>query len=167
MKNRILFACIALFALSAAQLAQAQGRLPVAVLKDIQGKTVNTAELMEESVPTLISFFALWCKPCMKELDAISEEYEYWQKETGVRMIAVSVDDARNSGKVSTFIRSHGFEWTTLLDPNSDFKRAMGVNQIPHLFLLDSSGNIVWQHVSYSEGGVDAIHEQLIKLKKQ
>lgn len=166
MMPRFLFLWVALWSLSATQLLQAQG-LPEVLLKDMKGKSINTAELTKQDTPILISFFALWCKPCMKELDAISERYYDWQKETGVQMIAVSIDDARNSGKVPSFVRAHGFEWTTLLDPNSEFKRIMGVNQIPHLFLIDSRGNIVWQHTSYSEGDEEEIYDQLVKFKKQ
>lgn len=166
MKLRFLFLWVALSTISGASLLRAQS-LPAIQLKDIKGKSVNTAELTNNGKPLIISFFALWCKPCMKELNAIEEVYEDWQKETGVHMIAVSIDDARNSSKVPSFVRAHNFEWTTLLDPNSDFKRAMGVNQIPHLFLLDGAGNIVWQHTSYNEGSEEEIYNQLIKLKKQ
>lgn len=166
MKLRFLFLGAALSIISALPSLRAQS-LPAIQLKDIQGKPVNTAQLTNNGKPLLISFFALWCKPCMKELNAISEVYGDWQKETGVRLIAVSIDDARNSSKVPSFVRAHNFEWTTLLDPNSDFKRAMGVNQIPHLFLLDGAGNIVWQHTSYNEGSEEVIYNQLMKLKKQ
>jgi len=45
-----------------------------------------------------------WCKPCVKELTSIAEVYEDWQKETGVKLIAVSIDDARTSASVKPFV---------------------------------------------------------------
>jgi len=51
-----------------------------------------------------------------------------------------------------------------LLDPNSDFKRAMSVNMIPHTFILDGEGNIVYQHTSYYEGLEDEIFEIVEKV---
>ena len=38
-----------------------------------------------------------------KELNAISEVYDDWQEETGVKVIAVSIDDSRNAAKVGPF----------------------------------------------------------------
>ena len=165
MKGKFLILGVVL-CMSAPLSLQAQG-LPTVRLKDISGKTVDTSKLNNDGKPLLISFFALWCKPCMKELKAISEVYEEWQEQTGVRLIAVSVDDSRSTDKVPVAVRAQGFEWTTLLDPNSELKRAMGVNQIPHLFLLDGKGNIVWQHTSYSEGSEEHILEELLKLAKE
>lgn len=166
MRLGLMFLWVALCTMSATFSLKAQG-LPSVQLKDINGKSVNTAELANDGKPLLVSFFALWCKPCMKELSAISEVYEEWQDKTGVRLIAVSIDDSRSSDKVAASVRARGFEWTTLLDPNSELKRRMGVNQIPHLFLLDGHGKIVWQHTSYSEGNEEEVYEQLIELMKK
>ena len=72
-------------------------QLPKVTLKDISGKTVATDTLSNNGKPFIIDFFATWCKPCNRELDAISEVYEEWQEETGVKIIAVSIDQAQSS----------------------------------------------------------------------
>ena len=77
----------------------------------------------------MISFWATWCKPCIKELDAIADVYDDWQDETGVQLVAVSIDDSRNTARVAPFVNGKGWEYTVLLDPNSDFRRAMGIDQ--------------------------------------
>jgi len=51
-----------------------------------------------------------------------------------------------------------------LLDPNGDFKRAMNVNLIPHTFLLDGTGKVVYQHTSYYEGLEDEFFELIKKV---
>ena len=140
--------------------------LPEVKLKTTDGKVVNTAELSNDGKPMIISFFALWCKPCLRELSAIAEVYEEWQKETGVKLVAVSIDDARTTGKVQAEMNARGFKWEVLLDPNSAFKQAMNVGSIPHVFVLNGKGEIVWQHVSYTEGSEDEIIEVLKKLNR-
>ena len=87
---------------------QAAAQLPSVTLKDINGKTVNTAELSNDGKPFIISFFATWCKPCNRELTAISEVYEEWQEETGVKLIAVSIDQAQNINKVKPLVDGNG-----------------------------------------------------------
>lgn len=139
--------------------------LPSAQLKDIYGKTVRTEELSKAGKPLLISFWATYCKPCIRELKAISELYPDWQEETGVRIIIVSVDPAQDAQKVAPMVNGYGWEYDCLLDPNGDFKRAMNVQNVPHAFIVDRKGNIVWQHSGYTDGGEEEIYQQLKKLK--
>ncbi len=138
--------------------------LPSADLKTTDGKTVSSSKFNNNGKPIIISFWATWCKPCKKELDAISENYEEWQKETGVKLIAISIDDSRSSGKVVTDSKSHGWDFEIYLDQNQDFKRAMNVNNVPHTFIVNGKGEIVWQHNSYADGDEDHLYEELKKI---
>lgn len=138
--------------------------LPAVRLQNTERRSVNTAELTNDGKPMVISFFALWCKPCMRELAAIAEVYDDWQAETGVEIVAVSIDDARSSDRVPTEVKARGFTWQTLLDYNSEFKRAMGVNNIPHTILIDGEGNIVWQHTSYADGDEQQLYRKIQEL---
>ena len=113
-----------LSALLLAGIAAAHAQLPSVSLKSIDGKTVDTAKLENGGKPFIISFFATWCKPCNRELNAIHEVYPDWQDETGVKVIAVSIDQAQNIQKVKPLVDSNGWEYDVLLDPNGDFKRA-------------------------------------------
>ncbi|MDE5552079.1 MAG: TlpA family protein disulfide reductase [Muribaculaceae bacterium] len=137
--------------------------LPAVTLQDIDGNTVNTAELYNDGKPMVISFFATWCKPCMRELKAIHEVYPDWQDETGVRVIAVSTDTAQDAQKVKPLVASKGWEYQVLLDPSEEFKRQLGVNDIPHVFVVDGKGNIVWNHQGYIDGGEEDILEAVKK----
>ncbi len=144
-----------------------EGRtIPSADVKTVEGKTVNTSKFANDGKPMIISFWATWCKPCKKELDAISENFEQWQKETGVKLIAISIDDSRSSGKVGTDAKSHGWDYEVYIDENQDFKRAMNVNNVPHAFIINGKGEIVWQHNSYAEGDEDLMYEALKKVAK-
>jgi cytochrome c biogenesis protein CcmG, thiol:disulfide interchange protein DsbE len=127
-------------------------KLPSVSVVDLSGKKIITSELTNNGKPFIISFWATWCKPCVKELTTISEVYQDWQEETGVKLIAVSIDDSRSSAQVKTLVNGKRWEYEVLLDANSDFKRAMNVNAVPHTFIVNGKGEIVWQHTSFSEG---------------
>lgn len=129
-----------------------QAQLPKVTLKDINGKSVSTDTLSNGGRPFIIDFFATWCKPCNRELDAISEVYEEWQQETGVKIIAVSIDQAQNINKVKPLVDNHGWDYEVLLDPNSDLKRAFGIQMIPYVLIVDGQGNIVYKHQGYTDG---------------
>ena len=141
-------------------------KIPAVTVKKLDGSKVNSSTFSNDGKPIIISFWATWCKPCKKELDAIQEKYEDWTKETGVKLIAISIDDVRSSGKVVTDVKSKGWEFEIYLDENQDFKRAMNVNNVPCTFLVDGAGKIVWSHNSYTEGDEDKLYENVKKLAK-
>ncbi len=139
-------------------------QLPSVKLKDIKGRDVNTAELNNGGKPMIVNFWATWCKPCLKEMSAISDNYADWVAETGVKMVAVSIDDSRSSAKVKTLASANAWEWDVLLDENGDFKRAMNVANPPHVFVLDGNGKVVFQHNGYSDGSEEELIEVVRKL---
>lgn len=139
-------------------------KIPSVKLKDIDGNSVNTAELSNDGNPMVISFWATWCAPCKKELNAINEVYEDWQDETGVKVIAVSIDDARSATRVKPYVDAQGWEFEVLMDTNGDFKRSLNVNNVPQTFLIDGNGDIVWTHSGYSPGDEYELLEEIEKL---
>ena len=138
-----------------------QSDLPRVDIKDLTGKTINTSSLLDGDSPVILSFWATWCSPCIKELDAISENLEDWQDETDVRVIAISIDDSRTSMRVGPLADGRGWEFDVYLDSNGDLKRAMNVVNPPHTFVINTKGEIVYQHTAYAEGDEEELFEQV------
>ena len=144
--------------------ANSFAQLPAIQLKDLNGKVVDTSKLHNDGKPFVISFFATWCKPCNRELKAIHEQYIDWQEETGMKLIAISIDQAQNINKVKPLVDGEGWEYEVLLDPNSDFRRAVGVQMIPHVLIVDGKGKIVESRSGYTEGAEEHIIEKIREL---
>ena len=138
--------------------------LPSVQLKNLAGETVSTGDLAVDGQPTLICFWATWCSPCKRELNNYAELYEDWQDETGVNIVAVSIDDQRSIRRVAPYVNSVMWDYNVLLDPNKDFARAMQVVNVPHTFLVNGEGEIVWQHNNYADGDEEEVYEELLKL---
>lgn len=136
-----------------ASIVGAVAQIPAFQLKDIGGKVVQTEQLGEGGRPVVVSFFATWCKPCLRELEAISEVYEEWKEETGLEFVAVSIDEGVNSLKVKPLVASKGWEFPVLLDSNSDFFRALGATMVPSVFVFDGQGKVIYKHTGYTDGG--------------
>lgn len=162
---RKLILLVSVIVLTACQITVAQdqpkGGIPSVKVKKLDGSVVSTDEIRNDGKPMIISFWATWCKPCIKELEAIHEVYSEWQEETGVKLVIVSIDDARTQPTVAPFVNGRGWEYETYLDPNGDFKRAMNVNMVPHVFLLNGNREVVNQHTSYAPGDEEKLLEKV------
>ena len=138
--------------------------LPKVDVKTLDGRVVSTSTFENDGKPIIISFWATWCKPCIHELTTISDVYEDWQDETGVKLIAISVDNSRTSGGVLPLVNGKDWDYEVYLDENKDFQRAMGVNLVPHTFVLNGKGEIVWEHTAFTEGSELELIEVIRKV---
>ena len=138
--------------------------IPSVDIKTMTGEMFNTSGIDNAGKPIVITFFALWCKPCLRELTAIADVYQDWQETTGVKLVAISIDDARSMQNVMPTVNGNSWEYEFYCDPNGYFKRAMGVNMIPHIFVLNGQKQVVYQHTSYAEGGENELFEIIKKV---
>ena len=146
--KKLLFLMVALFV---GVSASAQ-MVPDVKLENQEGKVISTKDLVD-GTPMIISFWSTTCKPCIQELNAINDNLYDWTEEVDMKVVAVSVDDARTISRARAMAQGQGWEdYVCIYDKNQDFKRAMNVAQTPHVFIVDGKGNIVYSHSGYSPG---------------
>lgn len=128
------------------------GTVPSANVKTLEGKTVNIQDYVGDGNLTIMSFWATWCSPCKRELDAISEIYEDWQNDYNVELIAITIDDARTMAKVPALVETKGWEYTILSDSKRELQKALNFQSVPQTFLVNGKGEIVYAHSGYNPG---------------
>ena len=127
-------------------------KLPNITISDLQGKPVNIVDAAGSDQITVLSFWATWCSPCKRELDAISELYPEWKDAYNVQLIAISIDNARMMAQVKPIIEEKGWEFRVLMDSKQELQHALEFQAIPQTFVIDKSGNIIYQHEGYTPG---------------
>lgn len=143
------------------QLLSAQNVLPAVKIKTMTGDEILFDQAVNHGdTAVIVSFWATWCVPCIQELETISDQYEYRQKETPFKMMAISVDDSRTSGRVKAFVKGKGWPYLAYLDVNSDLKRSLNINDVPHVMII-KGGKIVYQHNGYIAGNEEELFENL------
>ena len=143
-----------------------QRKLPAAEIKTLDGNTVNIQDYANNGKITLISFWATWCSPCKRELDAIADFYEEWQEKYDMELVAISIDTRRNLAKVPAIVSTKGWEYIILSDENQTLQQSLGFQTIPQTYILDKEGNIVYDHNGYVEGDeyhLEEIFDELVK----
>ena len=149
------------------QLLAGVATMPSVKVWDLKGHEVDVSTLRNDNKPFVMLFWATWCAPCMKELNNVADVYEDWQKETGVKIYAISVDDSRTSAKVATVAAGYKWDYTVLLDKNQDLSHSLNFTMPPYQVLLDANGKIVWVHNSYLEGDEFELGKKIKELAKK
>ena len=145
----------------------AAAQVPSVTVETVKGESFDTAKLLEEGTPMIISFWSTSCKPCIRELDAVYDAMPDWLEEADFRVVAVSTDDSRLLAKAKSFAEGRGWgeEYTLLFDKNQDFMRAMNVSVVPHVFVVDGKGKVVYSHTAYVPGGEVELFEAVKSCK--
>lgn len=145
-------------------LSYSQQNVPNIKTTSIDGKTVSIqSDFIEKDKLYIFSFWATWCSPCIQELDAINDVYEDWKKNLNVELIAVSTDDSRTQKRVKPLVNGKGWNYTILLDTNQEFKRSLGISNIPYLIVI-KNGKIVFTENGHTPGNEDKLFEKLKSL---
>jgi len=142
----------------------AQKNLPNVNVKDLKGKTINIQDFAKNGKITVISFWATWCSPCKRELDAIAEIYPDWQENYNAEVVAVTIDNARAMAKVPGMVETKQWDYLILSDVNQDLQRALSFQSVPQTFLLNQEGNIVYTHTGYVSGDEYELEDKIKAL---
>lgn len=139
--------------------------LPDVKVENQEGKVISIQDLVD-GTPMIISFWSTTCKPCIMELNAINESLYDWLEEVDMKVVAVSVDDARTVSRARAMTQGQGWDdYVCVYDKNQDLKRAMNVSLTPHTFVVDGKGNIVASHSGYTPGSEQELFEEIKALK--
>jgi peroxiredoxin len=141
-----------------------QASAPNFVLQDVDGKTVRLDSLVKKG-PVLMSYWALWCKMCIKELDAMKPYFGELES-LKCSYLAISQDKSRSVPEVKPFAASHKWKYQVVLDPDNKMRDLYKVQVMPSLFIIDQNQKIVFTHQGYKPGDEKKIIEKVRQLFK-
>ncbi len=95
--------------------------------------------------PTLLVFWAPWCKVCQRELPSLSDFYRR-EKPAQLRVVSIGFADTRTN--VETFVKTRPdtFVFPTAYDEDRWTAQAFHITATPTSVLVDAEGRIVLVH---------------------
>jgi len=124
--------------------------LPIVKIKSLKGKKISTKKILKEKY-TIMSFWATWCVPClkeMKELDILHHKY----KDENFQVVGISVDDSKTIKKIKTTLKSKKISYPVYLDTEQKFFGKFNTEALPFSILVSPDGEILWEHSGYIPG---------------
>lgn len=128
--------------------------------------TVSTLGNYLQNGPVYINFWALWCEPCKQELRAMKTVVKELP-ENSFTLLAINLDSPKSLAKVKAFVRSQGYPFPIILDPNEQIFRSFNGQLLPFALLIDRQGNIVSTRTSYLPGDEKEIKEEILQVIQQ
>ena len=132
------------------------------ILKDIDGKSHALSDYLGDKV-IVLTFFAMWCEPCKKEMSHLAELFDTYSGE-GLMVLAISMDEPETIGGVRPFIKQRGFAFPVLLDTEA---RATGQynprREAPFNMIIDRNRTIVWSNAGYVPGDEEVLKNAILE----
>jgi peroxiredoxin len=116
-------------------------------LPSIEGDTIRLSSYRGKVV--LISFWAIWCRPCVLELPHLRKIAERYTGSQLVTLLSINMDQPTDS--VAEFVIRNDFKMKVLYDHGTSLK--CGVEAIPAIMIIDRRGNVAYKHVGFSGDG--------------
>jgi thiol-disulfide isomerase/thioredoxin len=131
-------------------------------LKNIYNKSYKWSDFLGH--PFIVNFWATWCGPCRREIPGMIKVYDDYQSR-GLKIVAISVDDARTLARVPAFIDAYHIPWIVLYG-NEQVAREFNLGpNIPVTIFFDAQGHEVSRFVGSQPESV--FRQELEKLYSQ
>ena len=115
----------------------------------------------------LMSFFATWCQPCMKELPILENVYQEYKDER-IKFFLVDITEAtrNNPGygdmpKAGPFLREKGVTMQILYDTRGTVMKRYNAQTLPRLFVMDGDRNLTFLRRGFHEGEEEKFTNEL------
>jgi len=124
-------------------------------------ETLNYGTLDMDTVwgrrPVYVSYWAIWCTNCVKELDRIQKVKD----SLDLFVIAINEDGVRKKANVLNFIRARKWDFVVVMDEGQNWMKKDGVTALPTSFLYGKDGVLLKRTTGFAEKDIEELKRLL------
>ena len=135
---------------------------PEFVLPDMQNKNHRLSDYIGE--PVIVTFWATWCPPCIKELPSFNRASAKL-KDDGIKLLGININEDIQT--IESFELQYPIDFTVLRDETSGQLEVWNMTGLPTTFILDADGRVVYQAMGEREWDNDIIINKVRALKRK
>lgn len=129
---------------------------------ELDGSVSTLAEYLRQG-PVYLTFWALWCEPCKQEVRALQGIVKK-HADKPFTVLAVNQDAPKSMARVRAYVRSQGYTFPVVLDPNAQIFQAFNGQEMPFSVLIDRDGKVVSRRTGYLPGDDKEIEDAILSL---
>ena len=125
---------------------------------EVKGKRLRKPMSQPDRYVVVMSFFATWCKPCMKELPHLQNIYDKYKAER-IKFFLIDITEATRTvkgledmPKAGPFLAKKGLTMPILYDSRGVAKERYGAKTLPRLYVVDKYRTIRLAKKGFAEG---------------
>jgi len=140
---------------------------------EVKGEKLRKNVTQPNRHAVILSFFATWCQPCMKELPLLEKVYQEY-KDTRIKFFLIDITDAtrNNPGEVygikyadapeaEGFLKKKGMTMQILYDRRGHTMKRYNAMKLPRLFVMDGNRILTFMRRGFHEGEEEKFVKEL------
>jgi len=135
-----------------------------------EGKRLRLFSSQPDRHLLLLSFFATWCTPCMKELPILEEIYQKYKDER-IKFFLIDITEAtrnnpglENMPKAGPFLQEKGVTMQILYDTRGTVMKRYNAQTLPRLFIVDGNQIVQMARRGFHEGEEEQFKKELSEM---
>jgi len=157
-------AVVALLAISLTAPCWAKGgKATNFTIRDLKGKFIRLTDYKDKVV--LMSFWATWCKPCIKELKHLRKIYAKY-KDKGFVVLAISIDGPETQAKVKPYAKRYKFNFPVAIDKEKRVVKLYNPKNAAPFTVFFKKGKLIKTREGFEVSDLPAIEKEIADLLK-
>jgi len=132
-----------------------------------EGKRLRKFTSQPDRNAVVMSFFATWCQPCMKELPILENVYQKYKDER-IKFFLVDITEAtrtipgnENLPKAGPFLQKKGVTMQILYDTRGTVMKRYNAQTLPRLFMMDGNRQLTLTRRGFHAGEEEKFTKEL------
>ncbi len=133
---------------------------PTFNLPDMNGKMHQLSDYLGK--PVIVSFWATWCPPCLKEIPQLNRAWDAL-KDEGVEMLLVNINEGKET--IEAYQKKVPIHPKILRDETAGQLYNWNMIGLPAAFVIDPEGRVVYQALGEREWDSKEMLDKVRALK--